>query len=78
MSQYVRLAGAVRPSEKGERGKMGEEKRSLRRENVKPVLTFRGVFSDVQCGLWTLNIYHCSKKDNPGCLKVFLKKGLVQ
>ena len=44
MSQYVRLAGAVRPSEKGERGKMGEEKRSLRRENVKPVLTFKGVF----------------------------------
>ena len=62
MSQYVRLAGAVRPSEKGERGKMGEEKRSLRRENVKPVLTFRGVFSGVQCGLYTFII--APKKDN--------------
>ena len=56
MSQYVRLAGAVRPSEKGERGKMGDEKRSLRRENVKPVLTFKGIFSDVQCGLYTFII----------------------
>ena len=58
MSQYVRLAGAVRPSEKGERGKIGDEKRSLRRENVKPVLTFKGVYVDF------IHLSLLQKKDN--------------
>ena len=60
MSQYVRLAGAVRPSEKGERGKMGEEKRSLRRENVKPALTFRGVF--LTCNVDFIHLSFFKKK----------------